>query len=168
MINSIKFFLYSIEFSSLKKKIKNSIKLVISDVWSLEISFHFTPITPTPLFEFWHWFILLLQSMSQQDPQLDNHYTYDQGPNNPPTTKIFGPLHSASELFPLSPIEVRNAFSFPKLLFETNMSTFWSSSDHVQTSALTFYVAICFRIWHWLPCCWDHCVCLVMKTCQSS
>ncbi|XP_030944449.1 salicylic acid-binding protein 2-like isoform X2 [Quercus lobata] len=44
-------------------------------------------------------------SMSQEVPQLDNHYTYDQGPNNPPTTKIFGPLSSASYLFPLSPIE---------------------------------------------------------------
>ncbi|KAK7860917.1 polyneuridine-aldehyde esterase [Quercus suber] len=44
-------------------------------------------------------------STSQQGPQLDNHYTYDQGPNNPPTTKIFRPLYSASDLFPLSPIE---------------------------------------------------------------
>ncbi|KAK4562986.1 hypothetical protein RGQ29_005464 [Quercus rubra] len=43
--------------------------------------------------------------MSQQGPQLDNHFTYDQGPNNPPTTFIFGPMYSASELFPLSPIE---------------------------------------------------------------
>ena len=138
---------------------------MISDMWSLEISFHFTPVTLTPLFEFWHWFILLLQSTSKQGPQLDNHFTYDQGPNNPPTTLIFGPLYSASELFPLSPIEVRNAFSFPKLLFETITC---QPSDHVQTSALTFYVAICCRIWHWLPCCWDHYVCLVMKTCQSS
>ncbi|KAF3943631.1 hypothetical protein CMV_029833 [Castanea mollissima] len=44
-------------------------------------------------------------STSQRGPQLDTHYTYDQGPNNPPTTLIFGPLYSASELFPLSPIE---------------------------------------------------------------
>ncbi|GMY05945.1 salicylic acid-binding protein 2-like [Fagus crenata] len=44
-------------------------------------------------------------SFSQQGPLLDSHYTYDQGPNNPPTTFIFGPLYLASDVFQLSPIE---------------------------------------------------------------
>nr|XP_023879437.1 salicylic acid-binding protein 2-like [Quercus suber] len=44
-------------------------------------------------------------SFSQQGSLLDSHYTYDQGPNNPPTTFIFGPLYLASDVFQLSPIE---------------------------------------------------------------
>ncbi|XP_060169306.1 methyl jasmonate esterase 1-like [Lycium barbarum] len=37
--------------------------------------------------------------------QLDNRVTYDNGPNNPPTTFNFGPKYLASNLYQLSPIQ---------------------------------------------------------------
>ncbi|XP_050365976.1 methyl jasmonate esterase 1-like [Argentina anserina] len=39
------------------------------------------------------------ESFRRADSQLDNRYTYDQGPNNPPTTFIFGPLFSATSVY---------------------------------------------------------------------
>ncbi|KAK9286153.1 hypothetical protein L1049_014535 [Liquidambar formosana] len=44
-------------------------------------------------------------SLRRQDSLLDSRYTYDDGPNNPPTTFIFGPLYLASKVYQLSPIE---------------------------------------------------------------
>ncbi|CAK9153122.1 unnamed protein product [Ilex paraguariensis] len=38
-------------------------------------------------------------------PQLDNHYTYGDGPNKPPTALLLGPLFLAARLYQLSPIE---------------------------------------------------------------
>ena len=37
---------------------------------------------------------------------LDNHYTYDEGPNKAPTTFVFGPRYLASHVYQLSPHEV--------------------------------------------------------------
>ncbi|KAF5951687.1 hypothetical protein HYC85_009631 [Camellia sinensis] len=36
---------------------------------------------------------------------LDSCYTYDNGPNNPATTFIFGPLYLVAKVYQLSPIE---------------------------------------------------------------
>lgn len=41
----------------------------------------------------------------RRGPQLDSIYTYDNGPNEPPTTFTFGPLYLSSRLYQLSPIE---------------------------------------------------------------
>ncbi|XP_009772754.1 methyl jasmonate esterase 1-like [Nicotiana sylvestris] len=43
--------------------------------------------------------------LRKQNPQLDNHYTYDNGPNNPPTTFNFGQKHLATYVYQLSPVE---------------------------------------------------------------
>ncbi|KAM1794429.1 hypothetical protein ACFX11_034908 [Malus domestica] len=45
------------------------------------------------------------ESFRRQDSLLDSRYTYDQGPSNPPTTLIFGPLYLVSRVYQLSPIE---------------------------------------------------------------
>ncbi|CAK9186917.1 unnamed protein product [Ilex paraguariensis] len=45
------------------------------------------------------------ESFRRQESILDSRYTYDDGPNNPPTTFILGPLFSATNVFQLSPIE---------------------------------------------------------------
>lgn len=45
---------------------------------------------------------------------MDSHYTYDKGPNKPPTTFVFGPLYLASRVYQLSPPEVSLRFSLPK------------------------------------------------------
>ncbi|KAB2635763.1 esterase PIR7B-like [Pyrus ussuriensis x Pyrus communis] len=45
------------------------------------------------------------ESFRRQDSLLDSRYTYDQGPSNPPTTLIFGPLYLKSRVYQLSPIE---------------------------------------------------------------
>ncbi|KAL6270293.1 hypothetical protein ACE6H2_027204 [Prunus campanulata] len=45
------------------------------------------------------------ESFGRQGSLLDSKYTYDQGPNNPPTTLIFGPLFLATKVYQLSPIE---------------------------------------------------------------
>jgi hypothetical protein len=37
---------------------------------------------------------------------LDTRFTFDNGPNNPPTSFIFGPKHLLLRLYQLSPIEV--------------------------------------------------------------
>ncbi|OMO74181.1 polyneuridine-aldehyde esterase [Corchorus capsularis] len=34
---------------------------------------------------------------------MDNRYTYDDGPNKPPTTFVFGPLFLSSQVYQLSP-----------------------------------------------------------------
>ncbi|KAB2635762.1 esterase PIR7B-like [Pyrus ussuriensis x Pyrus communis] len=41
----------------------------------------------------------------RRDSLLDSRYTYDQGPSNPPTTLIFGPVFLASRVYQLSPTE---------------------------------------------------------------
>ncbi|XP_060174416.1 methyl jasmonate esterase 1-like isoform X2 [Lycium barbarum] len=43
--------------------------------------------------------------LRQQNPLLDNRYTYDNGPNNPPTTFNFGQKYLADYVYHLSPIE---------------------------------------------------------------
>lgn len=45
------------------------------------------------------------ESLRRSPPVLDSHYTYDNGPNNPPTTFSFGPTFLASTVYQLSPIE---------------------------------------------------------------
>ncbi|KAM6559123.1 hypothetical protein CsatA_028362 [Cannabis sativa] len=45
------------------------------------------------------------QSLKSSDAQMDNHYTYDNGPNNPPTTFIFGKSFLASKVYQRSPYE---------------------------------------------------------------
>ncbi|XP_030522754.1 methyl jasmonate esterase 1-like [Rhodamnia argentea] len=45
------------------------------------------------------------ESLRRSPPVLDSHYTYDSGPNNPPTTFSFGPIFLASTVYQLSPIE---------------------------------------------------------------
>ncbi|CAB4290338.1 unnamed protein product [Prunus armeniaca] len=45
------------------------------------------------------------ESFRRQGSLLDSKYTYDQGPNNPPITLIFGPLFLASNVYQLSPTE---------------------------------------------------------------
>ncbi|XP_028102002.1 polyneuridine-aldehyde esterase-like [Camellia sinensis] len=48
---------------------------------------------------------LFQESFRRQESVLDSHYTYDNGPNNPATTFIFGPLYLAAKVYQLSPIE---------------------------------------------------------------
>ncbi|KDP38248.1 hypothetical protein JCGZ_04891 [Jatropha curcas] len=38
-------------------------------------------------------------------PELDNSYSYDDGPDNPPTTELWGPIFLRTFLYQLSPIE---------------------------------------------------------------
>ncbi|KAF8013652.1 hypothetical protein BT93_I1498 [Corymbia citriodora subsp. variegata] len=45
------------------------------------------------------------ESLRRSPPVLDSCYTYDNGPNNPPTTFSFGPTFLASTVYQLSPIE---------------------------------------------------------------
>ncbi|EOX98164.1 hypothetical protein QUC31_015323 [Theobroma cacao] len=45
------------------------------------------------------------RAFKEQDSQMDSLYTYDNGPNNAPTTFIFGPLYLSSQVYQLSPRE---------------------------------------------------------------
>ncbi|KAK9942217.1 hypothetical protein M0R45_007895 [Rubus argutus] len=45
------------------------------------------------------------EAFRRQESQLDSRFTYDQGPDNPPTTFIFGPLYLATNVYQLSPKE---------------------------------------------------------------
>ncbi|GAY58231.1 hypothetical protein CUMW_185480 [Citrus unshiu] len=45
------------------------------------------------------------ESFSRQGPLLDCKYAYDDGPDSPPTTFIFGPLYLKSKVYQLSPVE---------------------------------------------------------------
>ncbi|KAA8536157.1 hypothetical protein F0562_028635 [Nyssa sinensis] len=45
------------------------------------------------------------KALSREESQLDNRYTYDDGPNNPPTTFIFGPMFLAAKVYQLSPTQ---------------------------------------------------------------
>nr|CAN67986.1 hypothetical protein VITISV_010770 [Vitis vinifera] len=45
------------------------------------------------------------ESLRRQGPLLDSQFTYDNGPNNPPTTFTFGPLFSSLNVYQLSPTE---------------------------------------------------------------
>ncbi|CAK9156267.1 unnamed protein product [Ilex paraguariensis] len=45
------------------------------------------------------------ESFRRREFILDSRYTYDDGPSNPPTTFILGPLYSATNVFQFSPIE---------------------------------------------------------------
>ncbi|KAJ4716381.1 salicylic acid-binding protein 2-like [Melia azedarach] len=45
------------------------------------------------------------ESFSRQGPLMDCKYTYDDGPNNPPTTFIFGPSYLKSSVYQHSPME---------------------------------------------------------------
>ncbi|XP_062018541.1 methyl jasmonate esterase 1-like [Rosa rugosa] len=66
------------------------------------------------------------ESFRRQDSQLDSRFTYDQGPNNPPTTFIFGPVYLATKVYQLSPkedIELATMLMRPLRLFsEEDMS----------------------------------------------
>ena len=46
--------------------------------------------------------------LHQRSPgaSMDTQYTFDRGPNNPPTSVIFGPEYLAAKLYQLSPPEV--------------------------------------------------------------
>lgn len=46
---------------------------------------------------------LTRESLGRQGPQLDSRFTYDEGPNNPPTTFIFGPTYLSKDVYQLSP-----------------------------------------------------------------
>ncbi|GLU02986.1 hypothetical protein SLE2022_202110 [Rubroshorea leprosula] len=48
---------------------------------------------------------LVNESFRRQGPLLDSRYAYGDGPNNPPTTFIFGPLYLSSQVYQLSPIQ---------------------------------------------------------------
>ncbi|POO03050.1 Methyl esterase [Trema orientale] len=48
---------------------------------------------------------LYRESLRKAGAQMDNHYTYENGPNNPPTTFIFGPLFLAAKVYQKSPNE---------------------------------------------------------------
>jgi len=39
---------------------------------------------------------------------LDNKLNFDNGPNNPPTSLIFGPQYTTQVIYEFSPPEVRN------------------------------------------------------------
>ncbi|KAK7252064.1 hypothetical protein RIF29_35771 [Crotalaria pallida] len=43
------------------------------------------------------------KALMKEGPSLDNEYTYDDGPNKPPTTFKFGPRYLASLVYQLSP-----------------------------------------------------------------
>ncbi|QHO16007.1 hypothetical protein HN51_031388 [Arachis hypogaea] len=43
------------------------------------------------------------KALSKLQPLLDNHYTYDEGPNKSATTFVFGPKFLASKVYQLSP-----------------------------------------------------------------
>ncbi|RVW61294.1 Methylesterase 10 [Vitis vinifera] len=45
------------------------------------------------------------ETSRRQGPLLDSQFTYDNGPNNPPTTFTFGPLFLSLNLYQLSPTE---------------------------------------------------------------
>ncbi|KAK4848142.1 hypothetical protein QYF36_009765 [Acer negundo] len=45
------------------------------------------------------------ESFRRQGSMLDSKYTYDNGPNNPPTTITLGPLYLASNVYQLSPTQ---------------------------------------------------------------
>ncbi|PPR96488.1 hypothetical protein GOBAR_AA24188 [Gossypium barbadense] len=45
------------------------------------------------------------QVLRDLDPQMENHYTYDDGPSSPPTTFTFRPMFLSSKLYQLSPPE---------------------------------------------------------------
>ncbi|RVX23966.1 Salicylic acid-binding protein 2 [Vitis vinifera] len=49
----------------------------------------------------------VLQELHQRSPgaSMDTQYTFDRGPNNPPTSVIFGPEYLAAKLYQLSPPE---------------------------------------------------------------
>ncbi|XP_022762129.1 salicylic acid-binding protein 2-like [Durio zibethinus] len=48
---------------------------------------------------------LAQKALMEQDSQMDNRFSYDDGPGNPPTTFIFGPLYLSSKVYQLSPPE---------------------------------------------------------------
>ncbi|RYQ84055.1 hypothetical protein Ahy_B10g102939 [Arachis hypogaea] len=50
----------------------------------------------------WSWY----KALSKSQPLLDNHYTYDEGPNKSATTFVFGPKFLASKVYQLSPKQV--------------------------------------------------------------
>ncbi|OMP01571.1 Isopenicillin N synthase [Corchorus olitorius] len=43
------------------------------------------------------------RALKQQNSPMDNRYTYDDGPNKPPTTFVFGPIFLSSQVYQLSP-----------------------------------------------------------------
>lgn len=47
------------------------------------------------------------QTLNMNINWIDTKYTYDDGPNNPPTTITFGPLDLATKLYQLSPKQVQ-------------------------------------------------------------
>lgn len=59
--------------------------------------------------------ILALKSIRNTAPLLDSYYTYDSGPNKPPTTFVFGPFFLASNVYQLSPSEVTTSLIMHKL-----------------------------------------------------
>ncbi|KAK8509025.1 hypothetical protein V6N13_130770 [Hibiscus sabdariffa] len=49
--------------------------------------------------------VLLQKALSDQDAQIDNRFTYDDGASSPPTTFAFGPMFLCSKVYQLSPPE---------------------------------------------------------------
>ncbi|XVE49140.1 hypothetical protein DITRI_Ditri01bG0058400 [Diplodiscus trichospermus] len=70
----------------------------------ISVSIFVTALMPGPTFNI---STLTQKAFNQLDSQMDNRYTNDDGPNNPPTTFIFGPLYLSSKVYQLSPPEDR-------------------------------------------------------------
>ncbi|OIT06035.1 salicylic acid-binding protein 2 [Nicotiana attenuata] len=75
---------------------------------------------------------LMKELLRKQNPQLDNHYTYDNGPNNPPTTFNFGQKHLATYVYQLSPVE-------DLALATTLVRPLYLYTDEDMSKELTFF-----------------------------
>ncbi|MED6123739.1 hypothetical protein PIB30_052174 [Stylosanthes scabra] len=71
------------------------------------------------------------KALSKLSPNLDNQYSYDEGPNKPATTFLFGPRFLASRLYQLSPKQDWN-------LATTLMRPLRLFSNEDMTKVLTF------------------------------
>ncbi|TYJ03415.1 hypothetical protein E1A91_A12G026300v1 [Gossypium mustelinum] len=70
----------------------------------ISVAFFVTASMPGPILNV---SILIQKALRDQDSQMDNHYTYDDGPSSPPTTFTFGPMFLSSKVYQLSPPEKR-------------------------------------------------------------
>ncbi|KAJ9135599.1 hypothetical protein P3X46_032765 [Hevea brasiliensis] len=68
----------------------------------ISVAVFLTALMPGPSFNI---STLFKEFSSGQLPELDNHYAYDDGPNDPPTTEFFGPIFLKNVLYQLSPLE---------------------------------------------------------------
>ncbi|XVF45200.1 hypothetical protein PTKIN_Ptkin02bG0185800 [Pterospermum kingtungense] len=68
----------------------------------ISVAVFVTALMPGPTFNI---STLSQRALNVQGSQMDNNFTYDDGPNSPPTTFIFGPLYLSSTVYQLSPPE---------------------------------------------------------------